>query len=77
MGFDPSEISNPKKTAHRRMTEADAGAAPAAPSPGGTPTSVKTMSQSEFTSGGPTVRKRDEAKRNQKFIELMRKHTAN
>jgi hypothetical protein len=69
-GFDPTEIRNPKKTADRRMAEADGASTPA-----GSPAVHKTsMSQSDFTGGSPSVRAKDDAKKSAKFLELMKAH---
>jgi hypothetical protein len=74
MAFDLSEILNPKKTLARREADsegppsgfpADAASAPFNNVP------AKTMSQSEFGAGGSS--KRQDPKKNAKFIELMRK----
>lgn len=64
--MDLSEIGNPKKTAARRMEEAENPKPPAAPA------SAPGMSQADFTKKGGAV----DPKKNSKFIELMRRHTA-
>jgi hypothetical protein len=69
MDFDPAEIRNPKLTAERRMRQAESGTPPAKSA-----SAPATMSQSDFTSGGPITRAKNDSKKNAKFIELMRKH---
>lgn len=69
-GYSPTEIVNPKQTLKRREAQAETPSAPASSTPSGD------MSQYEFTSGGPKRRKVDEAARNKKFLELMKKQQA-
>jgi hypothetical protein len=69
MPFDPNEIANPKKTIARRMSQAEMDAGPMQSS-----SAPKTMSQSDFTSGGPSVRSKDSARKNAKFLEMMKRH---
>jgi hypothetical protein len=74
--FELTEISNPKKTIERRLeaAEGETASQDAAESPK-VERAERTMTQSEFTGGGPLIRAAS-AKKNAKMIELMRRHQA-
>ena len=74
--FDLNEIGSPAKTNSRRMAEADFPAAPPASPPAPPAQNPGGMNQSEFSSGGPTIRKQDEAKKTARLAEMLRRHQA-